>query len=111
MAETPPPQAFDSWAILELMGHLRRAGRVREVELAGAKVLRIDIPTEAPDVEVTEFFGGGAIYRLRPCSEEVARAAAVQIGDPRPVRPVEYREHGPVQPQLPSYADEDEPAF
>ena len=80
---------YEGWAILEVMGHRRRAGRVCEVEIYGGKLLRIDIPTT--DGEVTEFYGCGSIYAPRPCSEEVARAAAGSIGDPRPVRPVEYR--------------------
>lgn len=42
MAET-----FDSWAILELMGHVRMAGRVTEEERFGCKMGRIDVPHEA----------------------------------------------------------------
>lgn len=82
--------AFKGWAILELMGHRQRAGIVEEVEMAGGKLLRIDIPTEGGDV--TEFYGASAIYALRPCSEEIARRMSNGYHDPRPVRPVEYRE-------------------
>ena len=82
--------AFEGWAMLELMGHRQRVGFVREVEMAGTKMLRIDIPTEGGDV--TEFYGGPSVYSLRPVSEQVARDAAKRYGDPRPVRPVEYRE-------------------
>lgn len=35
---------FDSWAILELMGHVRLAGRVSETMIAGAPMLRLDVP-------------------------------------------------------------------
>lgn len=82
--------AFSGWAIVELMGHRQRAGRVEEVEMAGGKLLRIDIPTAGGDV--TEFYGCAAIYALRPCTEEIARRMCSRYGDPRPVRPVEYRE-------------------
>lgn len=82
--------AFEGWAIVELMGHLRRAGRVSEVEQFGTKLLRIDVPV-GPEEFVTEFYGGSSIYRLRPSAEDVARAVAEQIGDPRPVSPVNYR--------------------
>lgn len=37
-------EGFDSWAILELMGHVRMAGRVTEEERFGSKVGRIDVP-------------------------------------------------------------------
>lgn len=67
---------MDGWAIVELMGHRERAGRVSEVELAGAKMLRLDIPTDNPEVFVTELYGGSAIYCLSPCAEQIARGRA-----------------------------------
>jgi hypothetical protein len=81
--------AFDGWAILELMGHRVRAGRVQEVEIAGGKMIRIDIPTFTGE-DVTEFYASSAIYALRPCSEGVAREMA-GVQDPRPVKPVDFR--------------------
>lgn len=83
-------EAFDGWAIVELMGHRIRAGQVREVELAGGKMLRVDIHCE-DGVVLTEYYSTSAIYALRPCSEEIARAEMTGYSDPRPVRPVEYR--------------------
>ena len=81
--------AYEGWAMLELMGHRQRVGRVQEVEMFGGKLLRIDIPTEGGDV--TEFYGCSSIYAMRPIAEDVARDAAKRYGDPRPVKPVEYR--------------------
>lgn len=85
--------AFDGWAILELMGHRQRAGLVKDVEMFGGKLLRIDIPVTA-DKTVTEFYGCSSIYALRPCTEEIVRDQVKNSydGDLRPVRPVEYRE-------------------
>lgn len=83
-------EAFDGWAIVELMGHRVRAGQVREVELAGGKMLRVDVHCE-DGVVLTEYYSTAAIYALRPCSEEIARAEMKGYADPRPVRPVEYR--------------------
>lgn len=71
------------WAIVELMGHRRLAGHVTEVELAGAKVLRIDIPDG--DGFTTQFYGGGALYCLTPTSEATARAAAAASARPEPI--------------------------
>lgn len=82
-------EAESYWAIVELMGHRQRAGLCKEVEMFGAKMLRIDIP--AGEDFVTEFYGGSSIYALRPAAEDVARRFAVQVGDPRPVAPVSYR--------------------
>jgi hypothetical protein len=96
--------AFESWAILELMGHRQRPGLVREVELAGTKMLRVDIHGEDETI-VTEFYGGSSVYALRPVTEEIARDAAKRL-DLRPVRPVEYRERSALP--RPSFLDEGE---
>lgn len=75
-------QSFDSWAIVELMGHVRMAGRVTEEERFGSKVGRIDIPKD--DGFTTVYFTAGSIYRLTAVSEEMARAVA-KGSQPRPV--------------------------
>lgn len=65
---------FESWAIVELMGHVTLAGLVKEEEIASTKLLRIDIPECGEDPAHTRFFGAGAIYCMTPVTEEVARA-------------------------------------
>lgn len=80
---------FDGWAILELMGYRQRGGYVKDVEMFGGKLLRIDIPVGEG---ITEFYGCASIYALRPCTEEVARKfVQTSYDDPRPVRPVDFR--------------------
>ena len=37
---------FDSWCVLEQMGHVRMAGRVTEEERFGVMMGRIDIPRD-----------------------------------------------------------------
>lgn len=68
---------FDEWAIVELMGHVKMAGRLTEVELFGSKLARIDIPGPN-DQFVTQYFGASSVYRITPTTEEIARAAAVR---------------------------------
>ena len=89
---TETTELFQSWAIVEVLGHRTRPGFVQEVEIAGGKMLRVDIPT--PDGEVTEFYSSASIYSLRPCSEQIARDAANEkYGVLRkPVRPIDYRD-------------------
>lgn len=89
------PTTFDTWAILELMGHVRLAGRVTEEERFGAKMGRIDIPHDEGDGFTTQYFGGGSIYRLTACTEEAARLVAKQT-QPEPV----HRWELPVARQL-----------
>ncbi len=103
------------WAIVELMGHRQRAGFVQEVEQFGTKQLRIDIHFGEGET-ATEFYGGSAIYALRPTTEEIARQFARGYGDPRPVAPLNYRLAAPAddggaadhEPDLFADADADE---
>jgi hypothetical protein len=89
--------AFDSWAVLELMGHRQRIGYMREVEIAGSPMLRIDIlmakDQAGQDVTTTEYYAMSAVYAIRPCTEDVARTEALRYGeDLRPLRPLDFRE-------------------
>lgn len=71
---------FDSWAIVELMGHHQVAGRVTEESLAGQNMLRIDVPELGPERPgCTKYFGGSSIYAIHPCSEQLARQAAERL--------------------------------
>lgn len=84
------------WAIIEVFGHRRLAGRAREEERFGSKLLRIDVPKyewpevvegEEPPKEpqlvawVTSFYGGAALFSFTPSDE--ATVAKVN----RPYRP------------------------
>jgi hypothetical protein len=75
------------WAICELMGHVRLAGRLSEEEKFGAKMGRLDIPDG--DGFVTQYFGGGSVYRITVCTEAVARQVCRQTS-PAPVSPWDF---------------------
>lgn len=85
MSEQEQQQGFEGWAILELMGHVRLAGRVSEESHFGIALGRIDIPTQSGESYTTQYFGGSSIYRLTPTTEEIARSIAAQ-NQPQPVR-------------------------
>lgn len=80
----PAPATFDHWAVVELFGHQRIAGRVREELLAGRAFLRVDVPAVVDPAAggaegFTRYYGASAIYSLTPTTEEVARLAAAQV--------------------------------
>jgi hypothetical protein len=81
--ETPPaapaPEKFDQWAIVEIFGHQRIAGRVREELLAGKAFLRVDVPALGEGQPFTRYYGAAAVYSLTPTTEEIARLAATQL--------------------------------
>jgi len=75
------------WAVVELLGHVKLAGRLSEEEKFGAKMGRLDIP--ASDGFTTQFFGGASVYRITPVTEAVARQVAGR-NQPAPVSPWDY---------------------
>ena len=115
---------FASWAIVELMGHVRMAGKVSEVELFGSKMGRIDLPTRKPCEDckgsgadaltppgkcplcggagteqsfITQYFGGQSVYRMTPTTEETARRVAGDVA-PEPVHLWELPRPQPTRP-------------
>ena len=77
-----PEGALDCWAVIELFGHQKIAGRVKMVEQLGAPFLRVDVPKVEPilddmqGVAFTRFFNPKAIYAINPCDEAAAKHAA-----------------------------------
>lgn len=98
----------ETWALVEIMGHSKAAGRISEESHFGTALLRIDIPT-GPDSYFTQWYGGNAIYRITPIDETVARAFA-ENSQPIPVRPYELALPSPT---IPADIEEDDwdPAF
>ena len=80
------PEIFDSWAILELMGHRRLAGKVTEATIGGGAFIRIDCPGK--EKETTQYYAPGAVYCITPTTEEIARKFA-EYYEPQPVHPFE----------------------
>lgn len=76
----------DQWAIVELMGHVRTAGRISEEQRFGGTMGRLDIPTgDASGEYVTTYFHASSVYRITFASESAARAVAKQ-NEPEPVK-------------------------
>lgn len=79
-------RTFEGWAILELMGHRKLAGRVSEANIGGGAFIRIDVPGDGADV-ATQFYAPGAVYCITPCTEDLARRTAAGC---RPAPVTEY---------------------
>ncbi len=89
--DLPPP---DIWACIEIFGHRKHYGRVREVERFGTKMLRVDVPSLAAAPLLGEgekfetfFYGGASIFSFTPMTEEAARKWA-ESDRPRPLNPL-----------------------
>lgn len=90
---SPPPSL---WACVEIFGHRKHYGRVREVERFGTKMLRVDVPGPVPSAPLlgedekfeTFLYGGASIFSLTPMTEEAARKWA-EAERPKPYRPLD----------------------
>lgn len=83
--EQPTTTTFESWALVELMGHQRIVGKASEETHFGAPLLRIDVPATEGEDAYTKFYGGGAIYCITPIAEAVALRMLANIRpDPVP---------------------------
>jgi hypothetical protein len=81
---TATVEKFEEWAVVEIMGHKRFAGKVTEQAMGGASFVRIDVPEitlETGDVlpAFTKLFGAASIYCISPCTEVTARLFAASI--------------------------------
>lgn len=81
----PAPDALrvDTWAIVDLFGHARIAGRLSEHQIGGQSFVRVDVP-EVTDKSGTtpahtRLFGAGAIYSVAFVDEMTATLAARDI--------------------------------
>lgn len=61
------------YAIIELFGHQTLVGRIEEVERFGTKMLSVEILFRN-ELLPAALHGGAAIYRLTPCSADIARS-------------------------------------
>lgn len=90
--EATPATPEWEWAIVEIFGHRRHVGRIREEERFGAKMLRIDVPK----IEGTEttwsshYYGGSSIFSLTPTDEKTVMNYAERTYTPA----IPYRDHG-----------------
>ena len=74
------------WAIVELFGHQRIAGKISEQTIGGCSFVRVDVPeigagssSQAPVQPWTKLFGNGAIYAISFVDEATALLTATTL--------------------------------
>lgn len=78
MSDTPIP-SFDQYAIVELYGYQKIAGRVTEQVIGGHGFIRIDVPMVNGSDAFTRLFGPQSIYSITPVSEEIVMRAVQSL--------------------------------
>jgi hypothetical protein len=67
------------WAIVEVMGHSQYAGQLSEYTGLGVPLVRVEIPAVNKEPAFEKLLGAASIFRITPCTEEAAKAAAAQF--------------------------------
>ena len=93
---------FEEFAILELMGHRRLAGLVKEETIGSSTFIRIDVPDGKGGFSATQYYNPSSIYCITPTTEEMAEQVAAR-DKPRPVERWELLPEPPAQEQDESY--------
>lgn len=73
------PETYETWAIVEVMGHSMYAGFVSEQKVAGGVLVRVDVPQTSYREAFTKLLGTQSIFCITPCDETLARRAAEQL--------------------------------
>lgn len=100
-------EKFSQWAIVEVYGHEKYAGKVSETNIAGTGMIMLEVP-EITNQEVTlpgftKILGINSIFSLTIVDEEYAREMARKLSK----HPVEGYEHKEVIRQLARKATEE----
>jgi len=64
------------FALVEMFGHQKMVGLVRETKIAGAGFLQVDSLDENGKFAFSRYLGPSAIYAINPISKEMAEALA-----------------------------------
>jgi len=82
-------QTFEIWALVELLGRQRIAGKVSEQVIAGAGFIRVDVPETPGRPAHTRYYNPSAIYGMTPTDEATASrlAASIYIPEIIPLTP------------------------
>ena len=106
---------FEGWVILELMGHRKLGGYLKEETIAGASFLRLDVISDQGEAVATQFYSPSAVYCITPVTQELARSFGTK-NQPVPVtqwdlptKPVPLPPHPDDEVIHPNdYADDDD---
>jgi hypothetical protein len=83
---------LDTWAIIELMGHQKIAGRLTERSVAGGGFIQVDVPPVGDQPGWSRLISPSAVYAINPVNQEAAVAVAARL-QAVPVQP--YEMHPP----------------
>jgi len=81
-------QKLDTWAVVELFGHQKIAGKLSEHNLGAAVMVRVTVPKTEFHPEYDRLLNPSAIYAINPMEESLVRTFAQRL-NLSPIMPYE----------------------
>ena len=69
-------QARETWAVVEVMGHSRYAGRVSQHTALGGAMIRVEVPAVDGIPAFEKLLSPQSIFAITPCTEALATECA-----------------------------------
>ena len=69
-------EKLELFAVVELFGHTKMAGKVTEQSIGPATFVRVDVPETESNPSFTRLLNPSAIYAINPVTEEVMKHMA-----------------------------------
>ncbi len=84
-------EKFEAYALVELFGHQRMAGKVSEQTIGGGAFIRIDVPETKTQPGFSRLLNPSAIYAINPITLEAMTELAENL-DKAPIQAWDIRE-------------------
>lgn len=69
-------EQFDAWALLEIMGHTKVAGKARTVPFGSTVMVHVDIPETTTQPTFTKWYSMSSIFSITFVTQELAQMHA-----------------------------------
>lgn len=73
---TAPVESTELWAVLEVMGHERIAGKITEKPIGNSIFMQVDVPASDKLPGFTRLYHPNSLFSFTPVPEQVARIMA-----------------------------------
>jgi len=92
----PGAENIDCWALVEIFGHTKVAGRVTTRKVGVNVMIQVDVPKDESEFSHSQLFGPAAIFSINPTTEtwcrRWAKAALNYNHSPLPYIPAEPKQ-------------------
>jgi len=105
-------EEINSWALLELFGHSKVAGRLTSRKLGTEIMFQVDVPRGEKEFSHTELYSPKAVFAIKPTTEDWCRrwatyASSEMMRDILPYVPANRQLNGPPASERTGFEEED----